>query len=35
MREVRDHRELTVNWRFFSLEEVNRVEGRSHPWERQ
>jgi 2-hydroxychromene-2-carboxylate isomerase len=25
---------LTVNWRFFSLEEVNRAEGKKHPWER-
>ncbi len=25
---------LIVNWRFFSLEEVNRVEGKKHPWER-
>jgi hypothetical protein len=23
-----------VNWRFFSLEEINRVEGKKHPWER-
>lgn len=34
MREVRDQLDLTVNWRFFSLEEVNRVEGKKHPWER-
>ena len=34
MRSVRDHLGLTVNWRFFSLEEVNRVEGKKHPWER-
>jgi hypothetical protein len=26
---------LEVNWRFFSLEEVNRVEGKKHPWERE
>ncbi len=26
---------MTVNWRFFSLEEVNRVEGKKHPWERE
>ncbi len=35
MRDVRDQLDLTVNWRFFSLEEVNRVEGKKHPWERQ
>ncbi|MBT5905808.1 MAG: hypothetical protein HOH27_08400, partial [Acidimicrobiaceae bacterium] len=31
MREVRDRLELDVDWRFFSLEEVNRVEGKKHP----
>ncbi len=35
MREVRDQLDLTVNWRFFSLEEINRVEGKKHPWERE
>jgi len=25
---------LSVRWRFFSLEEVNRGEGKPHPWER-
>lgn len=35
MRSVRDQLGLTVNWRFFSLEEVNRVEGKKHPWERE
>ena len=35
MREVRDQLDLTVRWRFFSLEEVNRVEGKRHPWERE
>lgn len=34
IREVRDQTGLTVNWRFFSLEEVNRREGKKHPWER-
>ncbi|WP_373693388.1 DsbA family protein [[Mycobacterium] burgundiense] len=34
IRAVRDQTGLTVNWRFFSLEEVNRVEGKKHPWER-
>ena len=35
MREVRDAIGLTVNWRFFSLEEINRVDGKKHPWERE
>ena len=35
MRDVRDQLGLTVNWRFFSLEEVNRREGKKHPWERE
>ena len=34
MREVRDRLGLEVDWRFFSLEEVNRLEGKKHPWER-
>jgi 2-hydroxychromene-2-carboxylate isomerase len=34
MREARDQLGLEVNWRFFSLEEVNRAEGKKHPWER-
>ena len=34
MRDVRDQLDLTVNWRFFSLEEVNLREGKKHPWER-
>lgn len=35
LREVRDLTGLDVRWRFFSLEEVNRVEGKKHPWERE
>jgi hypothetical protein len=35
MREVRDALDLEVDWRFFSLEEVNRLEGKKHPWERE
>ncbi|EHR50237.1 putative dithiol-disulfide isomerase involved in polyketide biosynthesis [Saccharomonospora marina XMU15] len=35
VREVRAHTGLKVNWRFFSLEEVNRFEGKKHPWQRQ
>lgn len=34
LREVRRQRDLTVNWRFFSLEEINRAEGKKHAWER-
>ena len=34
MREVRDHSDVEVDWRFFSLEEINRAEGKKHPWER-
>jgi 2-hydroxychromene-2-carboxylate isomerase len=33
-REVRSQVDLDIEWRFFSLEEVNRVEGKRHPWER-
>lgn len=35
MREVRDTAGIDVRWRFFSLEEVNRGEGKKHPWERE
>lgn len=35
MREVRDWGGVEVRWRFFSLEEVNRAEGKKHPWERR
>ncbi|WP_425003280.1 DsbA family protein [Mycolicibacterium sp. S3B2] len=35
IRDVRDQTGLQVTWRFFSLEEVNRVEGKKHPWERE
>lgn len=35
IREVRERTGLTVNWRFFSLEEVNRQQGKKHPWERE
>jgi hypothetical protein len=34
IREVSRLTGLQVNWRFFSLEEINRVEGKKHPWER-
>jgi 2-hydroxychromene-2-carboxylate isomerase len=35
MREVRDRLGLEVSWKCFSLEEINRVEGKKHPWERE
>ncbi len=35
IREVRRLTGLTVNWRFFSLEEINRQDGKKHPWERE
>jgi 2-hydroxychromene-2-carboxylate isomerase len=35
LRDVRAQLGITINWRFFSLEEVNRFEGKKHPWERE
>ena len=35
IRELRRTIDLEVNWRFFSLEEINREEGKKHPWERE
>src|SRR5258708_33036705 len=35
MRDVRDRLGLDVRWRFFSLEGINRGEGKKHPWERE
>jgi 2-hydroxychromene-2-carboxylate isomerase len=34
IREVRAQTGLDITWRCFSLEEINRVEGKKHPWER-
>jgi 2-hydroxychromene-2-carboxylate isomerase len=34
IRDVREQVGLDITWKFFSLEEVNRVEGKKHPWER-
>jgi 2-hydroxychromene-2-carboxylate isomerase len=34
IRHVRAQVDLDIEWRFFSLEEVNLVEGKRHPWER-
>src|SRR5215469_11577578 len=35
VREVRDRLGVQVRWRFFSLEEINRAEGKKHPWQRE
>lgn len=35
IRRVREQTDLTINWRFFSLEEVNRQPGKKHPWQRE
>ena len=35
IRDVRDQLGLDLSWRFFSLEEINRAEGKKHPWERE
>ncbi len=34
IRDVRSQIDLDVDWRFFSLEEINREDGKKHPWER-
>src|SRR3954454_21173799 len=34
IRDVREQQHLDITWRFFSLEEVNLVAGKRHPWER-
>ena len=34
IRDVRRQTGLAIDWRFFSLEEINRTEGKKHPWER-
>lgn len=34
IRDVRDQTGLDISWRFFSLEEINRADGKKHPWER-
>ncbi len=35
IREVRRLNGIEIDWKFFSLEEINRVEGKKHPWERE
>lgn len=34
IRRVRQVEPIEITWRFFSLEEINRPEGKRHPWER-
>jgi 2-hydroxychromene-2-carboxylate isomerase len=34
IRDVRERTGLDIRWRFFSLEEINLVAGKKHPWER-
>jgi predicted DsbA family dithiol-disulfide isomerase len=34
IRDVQSQIDLDVDWRFFSLEEINREDGKKHPWER-
>lgn len=35
IRRVREARQFDITWRFFSLEEINRPDGKRHPWERR
>ena len=35
IRQVRSSVPMEIDWRFFSLEEINRQEGKKHPWERE
>jgi len=35
IRDVRRQTALGIDWKFFSLEEINRPEGKKHPWERE
>ena len=34
IRDVRTQTPLDITWRFFSLEDINREDGKKHPWER-
>ena len=34
LRDLADQGIVDVRWRFFSLEEINRPDGKPHPWER-
>lgn len=35
IRSVREETGLDIRWKFFSLEAINRAEGKKHPWERE
>lgn len=35
MREIRQRHDVQITWRLFSLEEINLVAGKKHPWERE
>lgn len=35
IRSVRASEGIDIRWRFFSLEEINREDGKKHPWERE
>ena len=35
IRDVRDQNGIRIDWKFFSLEEINRRDGKKHPWERE
>lgn len=35
IRDVRSQIDIEIDWSFFSLEEINRPEGKKHPWERE
>lgn len=35
IREIRAVTGIEILWRFFSLEEINRLPGKKHPWERE
>jgi 2-hydroxychromene-2-carboxylate isomerase len=35
IRDVREQTGIEIRWRFFSLEEINHVDGKKHAWERE
>ncbi len=35
IRTVREQTDLTIDWKFFSLEEINLKPGKKHPWQRE
>ena len=34
IRDVRERNGIEIAWKCFSLEEINRPEGKKHPWQR-